>query len=353
MQRIVFKRLFTESLKLLFLIFFCFGLVTGQIRFSADAQDLGDGLYAKFETGKGIILAQLFYEKVPLTVINFAGLAQGTKKSNQAPGAKFYDGLVFHRVIPDFMIQGGDPQGTGRGGPGYRFPDEFHASLKHDGPGILSMANSGPNTNGSQFFITHKATPWLDNKHAVFGKVVQGQDVVNAIQKGDKILSLTIIRKGDGAKAFKTDQAAFDARIQKMKEQRQNLHKKDMAVFKEKMTKKYPQARVTDQGLLYVIVKQGTGEAVQKGQNVSVHYTGLLENGKKFDSSRDRGTPFQFDLGRGRVIRGWDLGVAGMKKGEQRQLIIPYPLGYGESGYPGVIPPKATLIFDVELLDFK
>ncbi|WP_022664317.1 peptidylprolyl isomerase [Desulfospira joergensenii] len=335
--------------KALFLFLFCLFALS----FSAQAEELPDGLYARFETTKGMILAKLFYKEVPLTVINFAGLAEGTKDSNQAPGKKFYDGLSFHRVIPDFMIQGGDPEGTGRGGPGYRFPDEFHPSLKHDSPGILSMANSGPNTNGSQFFITHKATPWLDFKHAVFGKVVKGQNVVDAIQKRDRIIHLTILRKGKEAEAFKTDQASFDAIIRERKQEKMARREKDLAAFKEKMRAKYPDAVSVDPGLLYVVLKPGTGAGVKKGGRASVHYTGLLENGKKFDSSRDRGTPFQFNLGKGEVIRGWDLGIAGMKKGEQRRLIIPYPLAYGESGYPGVIPPRATLIFDVELVDLQ
>ena len=177
------------------------------------SQDLKDGLYAQFDTNKGQIIAILYYKQVPITIINFAGLAQGTIASDQSSSKKYYDGLIFHRVIKDFMIQGGDPEGTGRGGPGYQFPDEFVDELKHDSPGILSMANSGPGTNGSQFFITHKATPWLDNKHTVFGKVIKGQEVVNKIKKGDRIKTLTIIRIGEDAKAFKIDQASFDAAL--------------------------------------------------------------------------------------------------------------------------------------------
>ncbi len=178
---------------------------------AADLEKLGEGIYAEFVTTQGTILAELYYRETPMTVINFAGLTLGTLTSSQGPGKKFYDGLSFHRVIADFMIQGGDPKGNGTGGPGYKFPDEFHPSLTHDGPGILSMANSGPHTNGSQFFITHKATPWLDGKHTVFGRVVQGQEVVNAIRQGDQIKTLTILRKGKDAEAFKIDQASFDA----------------------------------------------------------------------------------------------------------------------------------------------
>ena len=168
-----------------------------------------DGIYVKFETSKGDIICALEYEKTPLTCCNLIGLAEGTLEG-EYKGKPFYDGLVFHRVIPDFMIQGGCPQGMGTGGPGYNFPDEFDPTLRHTGPGILSMANAGPGTNGSQFFITHVATPWLDNKHTVFGRVTEGQDVVDSIAQGDKIEKMTILRVGEAAENFKTDQAAFD-----------------------------------------------------------------------------------------------------------------------------------------------
>ena len=177
---------------------------------------LADGLYAEFDTSKGKIVCQLEFEKTPLTVANFVGLAEGTKNystDGSAPKKQdkpFYDRLAFHRVIPNFMIQGGCPQGRGTGGPGYKFKDECKPELKHAGPGILSMANSGPVSNGSQFFITHVATPWLDGKHTVFGHVTEGQDVVNKIAMGDKINTLKIVRVGEKAKAFKGDQADFE-----------------------------------------------------------------------------------------------------------------------------------------------
>jgi len=191
-------------------------LMASAVRAEDGNAAMGDGLYAKFVTSKGDIVCKLEFEKCPATVANFVGLAEGTKKSSKPDGARFYDGLTFHRVIPDFMIQGGCPEGSGRGGPGYRFPDEIDKSLKHDGPGVLSMANAGPGTNGSQFFITHVATPWLDGKHTVFGRVAQGQDVVNAIVRGDMIKKVEILRVGEAAAAFKADQAAFDGFVKKL-----------------------------------------------------------------------------------------------------------------------------------------
>lgn len=177
-----------------------------------------DGLYAEMDTTKGKIVLVLEFEKVPITVCNFVGLAEGTIKNEaKKKGEPYFDGLYFHRVIKDFMIQTGCPKGNGTGGPGYTFPDEFHASLRHDRPGILSMANRGPNTGGSQIFITHKATPWLDRKHAVFGHVLDGMDVVNSIQRGDKIKTVRIIRVGEKAKKFKTDNDTFNKLIENFK----------------------------------------------------------------------------------------------------------------------------------------
>ncbi len=178
-----------------------------------EMKELPDGIYANIQTTKGDILIFLEFQKTPLTVANFVGLAEGTLENNAKPvGTPYYDGLVFHRVIADFMIQGGDPEGNGRGGPGYRFKDEFHSDLRHSGPGMLSMANAGKFTNGSQFFITHKETAWLDGKHAVFGNVVNGQDVVDAIAQGDQIVHIEIIRKGKAAKAFDPVAIFADAR---------------------------------------------------------------------------------------------------------------------------------------------
>ena len=329
---------------------------------STQAAELKAGLYAEFDTTKGKILLSLEFEKTPQTVANFVGLAEGTKDSNKPKGTKFYDGLNFHRVIANFMIQGGCPLGTGTGGPGYKFADEIDPTLKHTGPGILSMANSGPATNGSQFFITHKATPHLDGKHTVFGKVVgpADQKVVDAIAKGDKLNSVKIIRVGEKAKAFKGDEAHLKKIIE-------DKEKAKTAKFADRMKKEAEQIKkliaelkkkhkadvvTTESGLRYIVVQKGVGNPPAKGTTISAHYTGTLADGTKFDSSRDRGVPLKFPVGVGRVIPGWDEALLQMKKGEQRILIIPHKLAYGERGAGGSIPPFATLVFDVALVNF-
>jgi peptidylprolyl isomerase len=297
----------------------------------------------------------LEFTKTPLTVSNFVGLAEGTKELGggaKMKGDKFYDGLKFHRVIPDFMIQGGCPLGTGTGGPGYTFPDEIEPSLTHSGPGILSMANAGPGTNGSQFFITHVPTPWLDGKHTVFGHVVAGQEVVNKIATGDTIKNVEIIRVGAAAEGFKADQQAFD---QLLANYTKNQRQKEQAALESEqkfIKEQWPNAVTTSSGLKYAVVAEGQGATPQKGAKVSVHYTGKLLNGKKFDSSYDRQQPIEFSVGSGQVIKGWDEALLGMKKGEKRVLIIPPQLGYGPSGR-GPIPPNATMVFDVELVNFQ
>ncbi len=319
-------------------------------------EKLTDGLYAEIETTKGIILGQLEFEKTPLTVANFVGLAEGKKHYSKAGGTPadakgepYYDGLNFHRVIPDFMIQGGCPQGTGTGGPGYKFPDEIDSSLKHSDPGIFSMANSGPGTNGSQFFITHKATPWLDGKHTVFGHVVKGQNVVNAIAKGDKINKMTIKRIGEKAKAFKGDEAQFAALRATVKSPT-DKNKAEGEAFLAKI-KKEESVKTTASGLAYKVLSTGTGANPKATDQVTVHYTGKLIGGKVFDSSVKRGQPTTFPLNR--VIPGWTEGLQLMKQGGKAIFYIPSDLAYGARGAGGVIPPNATLIFEVELLEIK
>ena len=337
----------------LFVLIFTFILLSGESGMATTK--LKNGLYAKFDTSKGEILCKLEFEKTPLTVANFVGLAEGTKDLGggaKAKGDKFYDGLKFHRVIPDFMIQGGCPLGTGTGGPGYTFPDEIDPSLTHSGPGILSMANAGPGTNGSQFFITHVATPWLDGKHTVFGHVVSGMDVVNKIVANDVINSVEVIRVGSAAEAFQSDQKAFDTLLANGDK---NKRDKELAAMEEEqdlIKKQWPKAVTTPSGLKYVVVAEGEGETPKKGAVVTVHYTGKLLDGKKFDSSYDRNQPIDFPVGAGQVIKGWDEALLSMKKGEKRVLIIPASLGYGPSGR-GPIPPNATMVFDVELVNFQ
>ncbi len=308
-----------------------------------------DGLYAKFKTSKGNILVALEYKKTPGTVGNFVALAQGNMENSAKPqGTPYYNGLKFHRVIPDFMIQGGCPQGTGTGNPGYQFEDEFDNSLKHDKPGVLSMANSGPNTNGSQFFITHTPTPWLDNKHTVFGNVVEGQDVVDAITQDDLINEIEIIAVGEEAKnfhaieAFRTFEGEREKRIEQAKKE-QEAALDALATGFEK----------TKSGLRYQIIQKGNGKKAEKGQTVSVHYKGMLPDGQVFDSSYQRKQPIDFTLGVGQVISGWDEGIQLLQVGDKARFVIPSNLAYGSQGAGGVIPPNATLIFDVELMDVK
>lgn len=309
-----------------------------------------DGLYAIVSTRKGQIVLELEFEKVPMTVSNFVGLAEGTLNLKK-PGVPYYDGLKFHRVIENFMIQGGCPLGTGTGGPGYNFPDEFDSSLKHAGPGILSMANAGPGTNGSQFFITHVPTPWLDGKHAVFGHVEEGQDVVNSIRQGDKIDKVEILRVGEKAKAFQVTKESFSELVRKASEVQLKRIEEEEKKISEDIDKRWPGAVKTPSGLRYVIIKEGQGKASPKmGQTVTAHYNGTLMNGKMFDSSIVRNEPIRFKVGQ--MIEGWNEALLTMHKGEKRQLIIPPELGYGVQGYPGVIPPNSYLIFDIELLDF-
>lgn len=308
-----------------------------------------DGLYAKFNTTKGTILVTLEYLKTPGTVGNFVALAEGQLENSVKPqGTPYYDGLKFHRVIPDFMIQGGCPQGTGTGNPGYKFDDEFHPDLKHDGPGVLSMANAGPGTNGSQFFITHVETPWLDNNHTVFGKVIDGQDVVDAIAQDDVLETLEIIRVGENAQAYN---AIESFRIfEGSREKRLEEEKKASETALEELAKGFDK---TTTGLRFQIIQQGDGDKAEKGKTVSVHYKGQLADGTVFDSSYKRNEPIDFVLGTGQVIAGWDEGVALLKIGDKARFVIPSHLAYGSAGAGGVIPPNATLIFDVELMAVK
>ncbi len=327
-----------------------------------------DGLYAVFHTTHGKIYCELYFEKTPVTVANFVGLAEGSiefadPQTGRKSKKKFYDGLTFHRIIKGFVIQGGCPLGNGTGGPGYKFPDEFDSSLQHSGAGFLSMANSGPNTNGSQFFITLGATPHLNNKHSIFGKVISGHDVMEKIAevktdntynkpyKDVYINKVEIIRKGkkavdfDALKEFeKKDQLI--AKQNELNKKRLNDLLIGLGVSSSQLTK-------TQSGLEYFIMKSGKGKTPNKGDVVSAHYSGYLVDGTVFDSSYSRNVPIEFPAGVNRVIAGWDETLLTMKEGEKRLVVIPYYLAYGVDGRPPHIPAMATLVFEVELLKVK
>jgi peptidylprolyl isomerase len=315
--------------------------------------ELPDGLYAEFNTIRGTIIVELYPDKAPLTVVNFAGLAEGSLNFANKKGP-FYDGIKFHRVIEDFMIQGGDPKGNGTGGPGYNFPDETDNGLIFDKPFLLAMANSGPDTNGSQFFITHVVTDWLNGKHTIFGTVVQGQDVVNAIKQGDVINSLKILRVGTEAAAFKADSVTFRELESSIAEQEAAAKEDSRKAIMNEIAARWPDAvKDEETGIYYVIKTEGTGSKPASGKKIEVHYTGMFMDGRTFDSSRDRKETFKFNVGSRQVIPGWDASLLDMKKGERRIIILPPDMAYGSRGAGnGLIPPDSWLVFDVELINF-
>ena len=309
-----------------------------------------DGVFAIMETSSGNIVLELFYKKTPLTVTNFVGLAEGTLDA--ANGKPFYDGLNFHRVIADFMIQGGDPQGNGTGGPGYRFADEIVDGLFFDKPGYLAMANAGAGTNGSQFFITHVPTDWLNGKHTIFGQVVNSdsQDVVNKVKQGDKINKITIVRQGDDAKKFTATQADFDRLSSEIEKANAEKKEKELAAFTEGCTK-------DSNGIYYKVLKEGSGSKIGSGKNVTVEYKGYFADGSVFDGSskmiRGGHAALEFKTGAGQMIQGFDIMVQDMKLGETRKMVLPPEFAYGSRGIPGVIPGGAYLAFDVEVTKVK
>ncbi|MHC4065229.1 MAG: peptidylprolyl isomerase [Planctomycetota bacterium] len=357
-------------------------MITANVAAAQDATDdegaPSDELLAVIVTAKGDIWLTLFPEEAPLTVTSFANLAQ----------RGYYDGLKFHRVMANFMIQGGDPAGTGRGGPGYKFKDELSPNLRHDSAGVLSMANSGPGTNGSQFFITHKETPHLNDRHSVFGRVIEGQQVVDTISKDD--LMTAVIIEGDTTALFAANQEQLDKWNQILDEKHPGkstaleeakraeitanapeMRSKVVALraeIKEAVVKaeeerakarqefmaKYEEAQAngtkTDSGLVYLDVTVGDGAAPEPTGMVELHCTGWLTDGTKFYSSYDRqGNPLK-NRATG-FVPGFNEGLSTMKVGGKRILVIPSELGYGERGQPRAkIPPNAMLVFEVELL---
>lgn len=334
------KKHYMKLLSLAFTFLFGLGLM---------AQDMGEGIYAKIKTDKGDILLKLEYEKVPMTVASFVALAEGNLKYDTVKISEpYFDGISFHRVVKNFVIQGGDPTGKGNGNPGYMFPDEFDSTLYHDRAGTLSMANSGKNTNGSQFFITHKNTPHLDNKHSVFGYVVSGQEVVDKIEQGDVMNKVEIIRIGKAAKKFKAGKV-FVKEVTVRKEAMEAEIAARNKTFYDEVIKKFPTAQQTESGLMYQIIEKGDGAKIESGSAVDVHYLGTFMDGNKFDSSYDRDTPFNVIVDRTSVIKGWHEGLKLGHYGGKIKIILPYWLAYGDHGR-GQIPPKASLVFDLEFL---
>ena len=357
--------------------------------------NLNEGIFANFETSKGKIVVQLEFKKAPITVANFISLVEGTNTAvgEKFKGKRFYDGLKFHRVIKDFMIQGGDPEGNGSGGPGYAFKDEFDASLVHDKGGILSMANSGPKTNGSQIFITHKETPWLNNKHTIFGKVVSGMDVVNKIEINDVINTVTIVQKGIEAKKFnaakiftdyfagKADddakQAVLDAENKRKLAEIEALKKAEyskqygatMAAKVANLGALKAISTTTASGLQYKNTKVGKGIKPAESTNFNISYAGYLEDGTlfdsniepiakefgKFDENRAKSNgyaPFPFPVGKkDGLIPGFLEGINLMNIGDKTTLFIPANLAYGAQGAGNIIPPNSNIIFEIELVD--
>ena len=348
--------------------------------------DLEDGMYAEFKTNHGTFLAELYFEATPMTVASFVSLAEGksTMVEEQYKDKPFYDGLVFHRVIKDFMIQGGDPAGTGSGGPGYKFPNEIVDTLTHDSKGILSMANSGPNTNGSQFFITLKETPWLNGMHTVFGKIVQGQEVVDKIgqvetQPGDRpveevvIEKVNIIRKGDAAKDFNASevltQELQDFKTEAETRERELNEKREATVQQYEQLK--AEAKELENGLKIAFLEEGEGPSPKVGDTVMVNYKGFLTSGDLFDTNiaevaeeNNMLNPRRQEMGGyspmpvlygpdAPMIPGFKNGVQQMKVGDKAVLFIPASQGYGERGAPPVIPPSSDLIFEVEMVGIR
>lgn len=359
------------------ILFFCLFVLF--ISCKDEHNDLPDGIYADIETDKGDIIVQLEYEKTPVTVANFISLAEGKNSfvEEQYKGKPFYNGLKFHRVISknngdseDFMIQGGDPMGTGEGGPGYKFKDEFHHELLHDKPGVLSMANAGINTNGSQFFITIVPTPWLDSKHTVFGHVVEGQDIVNSIVQNDSIKSITIIRKGSNAKKFDAEKVFKEYYTTEAENQKEITEKVAKVSINNRV--KFENLRMngtkTESGIVYEFDHKGEGKKPDNGTEVLINYSGYFESGDLLDTSilsiaesyykvdpqklaMNGYTPIAFPYGSKQgLIQGFIEALELMSYNDKLTVYIPSNLAWGEQGNRAV-PPNANVIFEIELLE--
>ncbi|TVQ25110.1 MAG: peptidylprolyl isomerase [Spirochaetaceae bacterium] len=314
--------------------------------------DLPDGLYARIETSRGTIIARLEPERAPVTVMNFVGLAEGTIDNSFRSGSAFYDGLTFHRVEPNFVIQGGDPNGTGTGGPGYRFPTETHEELLHDSEGILAMANSGPDTNGSQFYITLRPTPHLDGGYNVFGSVVDGMDAVRAIQAGDVMRRVTILRIGEAARAYTASTEAFDRLVDELLERREQEAVATRAQAIARIEARWPDAvEYGETGMYLAQIADGAGGAPEPGQRVGVHFVLSLVDGTQIESTRDRGEPYRFNYLQQRLVEGLEIAIGTMGVGARIVAVVPPELGWGPAGIPPVIPANSYIVFEVERLE--
>ncbi|MFA9290241.1 MAG: peptidylprolyl isomerase [Solirubrobacteraceae bacterium] len=314
---------------------------------------LTDGIYALAETTSGNITIMLDYKNAPYTVSNFVGLAEGSIENTfRKKGEPYFDGLTFHRIEENFVIQGGDPLGNGTGGPGYEFENEISPNLKHDKKGVVAMANAGPNTNGSQFYITLGATSFLDGNYSVFGLVVEGLESIDKIVKnkaGKNIIkSIKIKRIGNEAKNFNA------ALVFKQKQEEFKLKNAEQSKAKIELEKKADEliakAQTTKSGLKYIIQKQGNGKVPVKGDKIKVHYQLNLKDGSKIDSSYDRKEPFELEIGNSPVIQGWIEAIETFKRGTKLTLIVPPSLGYGANN-SGPIPGNSTLFFEMEILE--
>jgi peptidylprolyl isomerase len=351
--------------KIIVLIYFVFVQCNNKFSY------LDEGLYAQLDTNKGNILMKLNQDKTPITVANFVSLAEGDNKfvNDNFKNKKFYDGIIFHRVIKDFMIQAGDPTASGSGGPGYKFDDEI-TDLKHDGPGVLSMANAGKNTNGSQFFITHKETPWLNGKHTVFGKIVEGLDVVDSIQQNDTIIGVEIIRIGTSAKNFNAPKIFSNYFMNLEMNKVEIEEKREIKILEniEKFDNLKKNVKKSSSGLSYKITKNGKGPKISSTNKAKAHYAVYFENGNLLDTSmlevaeslflvneqkKAAGayTPIICDISpEAQMISGFKEGLKFLREGDEAFLFLPYELAYGEKGVRG-IPPKSNLIFEVKIVE--
>ena len=373
------------KMKKIKLLLFC-SILLAFTACSDEYPELEDGMYAEFKTNQGTFIAELYHEATPMTVASFVSLAEGksTMADEEYRDKPFYDGLVFHRVIGDFMIQGGDPTGTGSGNAGYKFPNEIVDTLNHDSAGKLSMANSGPDTNGTQFFITLKETPWLNGLHTVFGEVVKSMDVVEAIgnvetNDADRPLEdvvmeeVNIIRKGKAAKDFDAVQVLSEE-LQAFKaeaEEKQRKMDEQRAINAQRYEELEAEANELESGLKIVMLEEGEGPQPQQGDTVLVNYKGYLSSGDLFDTNIAEVAEEAGVLNTKRqqmggyapmpmlyskdapMIPGFKEGVQQLQVGDKAVLYIPAHLGYGERGAPPVIPPSADLIFEVELVEIQ